>query len=232
MKLLIKTALAVVPVIFHAQSAVSDSAGWVEENCAGCHALEQNAYESQGIEARPERKGPPLFYAGNKFREEWLVTWLQTPERIRPAGDYPPAHIDTVDGEDRIDATSLPDHPALEEDRAGEVASYLMTLRARDDLIEAVDYEPGNIAWRLGQMNFAKFNNCIACHKDEPDYGGLSGPELYTAWDRLQPAFIASYITDPVAWDPHALMPGGDLNDGAVSKLANYLKAVGEEDFQ
>lgn len=232
MKLMIKSALAAVPVIFLAPPAASDTANWVKENCASCHALDQNEYESQSIDARPERNGPPLFYAGNKFREEWLAAWLKTPERIRPAGDYPPAHIDTVDGEDLIDATSLLDHPSLEADRAKEVAGYLMSLRARDDLIAAVNYEPGNIAWRLGQMNFAKFNNCIACHQDEPDYGGLSGPELYTAWERLQPAFIASYITDPVAWDPHTLMPGGDLNEDAVSKLANYLKAVGEEDYQ
>ena len=64
----------------------------------------------------------------------------------------------------------------------------------------------------------------------QPDFGGVSGPELYTAWDRLKPAFVASYIADPVAWDPHTLMPGGDLNDAAVAKLANYLKAIVEEE--
>jgi mono/diheme cytochrome c family protein len=232
MKMVIRRALVLLPAMVLAVSAASDTAGWVDENCAGCHALDQAAYENRGIESRPERRGPPLFYAGNKFREPWLVTWLQSPERIRPAGDYPPAHIETVNGEDRIDTASLSDHPAVMAGRAEEVAGYLMTLRARDDLTEAVEYEPGNIAWRLGQMNFAKFNNCIACHQDEADYGGLSGPELYTAWDRLQPEFIASYIADPVAWDPYTLMPGGDLNDGAVAKLTNYLKAVAEEEVE
>lgn len=229
MKRWITTALAALSVVL-AHSAVADSTDWVQENCAGCHAFDQSVYESLEIEARPERKGPPLFYAGNKFRQEWLVTWLQSPERIRAAGDYPPIHIDTVDGEDRIDASSLLDHPALDADRATDVAGYLMTLQARDDLIEAAEYEPGNTPWRLAQMNFAKFNNCIACHQDEPDYGGVSGPELYTAWERLQPAFIASYISDPVAWDSHTLMPGQDLNASAVRKLVDYLRMMAEEE--
>lgn len=211
-------------------ASAGDTADFVADNCAGCHALDKADYESQGIEDRAERGGPPLYFAGNKFRRQWLEQWLQDPVRIRPAGDYPPAHIETVQGEDRIDEDSLEPHPALSGGRAPQVADYLMTLRPYDERIEAVTYEPGKIAWRMGQMNFAKFNNCIGCHQDEPGYGGLSGPELYTAWDRLQPAFIASYIADPVAWDPHTLMPGGDLNDGAVSKLANYLKAIVEEE--
>lgn len=229
MKKWIRTALAVLPaVVVPVPPAAADTAGWVQQNCAGCHAFDRSAYESLAIESRPERNGPPLFYAGNKFRKEWLVTWLQSPARIRPVGDYPPAHIETVDGQDRIDADSLLDHPTLDANRAEEVADYLMTLRARDDLIQAAGYELGNTPWRLAQMNFGKFNNCVACHRDEPDYGGVSGPELYTAWERLQPAFIASYIADPVAWDHLTLMPAQDLNTSAVQRLADYLRMMAE----
>ena len=230
MKTWIIAVLAALPTLVLAQSAAASSADWVQENCAGCHALERKAYESRDIEARPQRKGPPLFYAGNKFREAWLVNWLQSPQRIRSAGDYPAAHTETIDGEDRIDPASLADHPALQAGRADEVADYLMSLRARDDLVEAAEYQSGNTPWRLAQMNFAKFNNCIGCHRDEPDYGGVSGPELYTAWERLQPAFISSYIADPVAWDPHSLMPGQNLNASAVQKLVDYLRLIVEEE--
>ena len=81
----------------------------------------------------------------------------------------------------------------------------------------------------MGQMNFGKFKGCDACHQDAPGEGGLSGPELYTAWQRLQPAFIASYMGNPVAWDPHTLMPKGDLNAASVKKIADYLKVIGEK---
>lgn len=209
--------------------AADDVAEFLNETCASCHTLEKPDYEQLGIDARVERSGPPLHFAGNKFRRAWLEQWLQKPERIRPAGDYPPDHVGTDADGDYIDDATLEPHMALNEAQAKAVADYLMTLRPADDRLDAVTYEPGNIAGRMGQMNFGKFNNCIACHQDEPGYGGLSGPELYTAWDRLQPAFIASYIADPVAWDPHTLMPAGDLNAGAIQKLADYLKLIAEE---
>src|SRR5690606_18459871 len=122
----------------------------------------------------------------------------------------------------------LLDHPTLDADRAEEGADYLLTLRARADLIQAAGYAPGNTPWRLARMNFGRINNCIACPRDEPDYGGVSGPELHTAWARLQPAFIASYIADPVAWDHLALMPAQDLNTSAVQRLADYLRMMAE----
>jgi len=201
----------------------------VRTECAACHALERPDYEALGIQERIDRKGPPLYYAGNKFQPEWLESWLQNPTRLRPAGIFPAAAVKESEEFDVIDPDKLIEHPALTAEQASEVATYLMSLRHHDDLIAANTYEPGTIAQRMGQLNFSKFNGCDACHSDEPGYGGLSGPELYTAWQRLQPAFIASFIADPVAWDPHTLMPKSGLNEGAVARLTNYLKLIGEE---
>lgn len=215
-----------------AASAVSagDPEALLKERCAECHALEAADYQALGIEARAARRGPPLYFAGNKFRRDWLQAWLEAPTRIRPAGDYPPGRVKRTDDGDRIDEAALEAHPALDATQAAEVAAQLMTLRPHDERLDAVAYEPGDISWRMGQMSFGKFNNCIGCHQDEPGYGGVSGPELYTAWDRLQPAFIASYIADPVVWDPHTLMPAAELNDATIQKLADYLKVIAEED--
>lgn len=202
----------------------------ISDSCAGCHTLTEPNYDALGIAGRAERKGPPLYFAGNKFRLDWLEAWLQEPTQLRPAGVYPPAHTQTTADGDVIDTSSLEEHAALTKAQAEKVAAYLMTLKPFDERIDAVDYEPGKISVRMGQMNFAKFNNCIGCHQDEPGYGGVSGPELYTAWSRMQPAFLASYISDPVRWDPHTLMSGGNLNDAAVTKLVDYLKVIAEEE--
>jgi mono/diheme cytochrome c family protein len=210
-------------------SAAADGAGLAAAQCAACHDLERPDYEALGLAERAERKAPPLFYAGNKFREEWLVAWLQDPRRIRPGGVFAPAHaVGTPEG-DVIDEETLADHPALRADDAEAVAEHLMALRPFDDLLAAQGYEPGSVPLRLGQMNFSKFKGCDSCHQDAPDFGGFSGPELYTAWERLQPAFIASYIADPTAWDPNTMMPRGSLNAEEVHKLADYLKALAEE---
>jgi cytochrome c2 len=220
-------AVALVAMLPVATSA--DTAADVQAQCGGCHALRAPDYAALGIRERIERKAPPLHYAGNKFQRPWLVAWLQNPVRIRPAGVFPPAHVRaTADGE-VIDEGSLPKHPALPAPQAAAVADHLMGLRPFDALIKAQTYQPGSIAQRMGQLNFGKFKGCDGCHQDAPERGGVSGPELHTAWQRLQPAFVSAYIADPVAWDPHAMMPKGDLNADSVHKLANYLKAIGEK---
>ncbi len=207
----------------------ADTAALVRDQCSGCHALEKPDYEGLGVAERSTRKAPALYYAGNKFRLEWLEAWLQQPTLIRPAGVSPIAHVRTSADGDVIDASTLGEHPALAPEDAAAVAQYLVQLRPFDDLIAAQNYEPGSIALRMGQMNFSKFKGCDACHRDAPDRGGLSGPELFTAWNRLQPAFITAFIADPTAWDPHALMPNAHIKDTEVEKLANYLKALQEE---
>ena len=204
----------------------ADIAEAVATDCGACHQLTGPA--ATELQSLPDRGGPPLFYAGNKFREDWLVTWLQDPTRIRPAGDYPPAHVVTGSGGDEIDEETLVDHPALPAETALEVATYLMTLTPHDQLIAAEDYTPQNIPETLGAMDFVKFKGCAACHRDTPELGGVSGPELYTAWARLQPEYIVSYIRNPIAWEPLSLMPNKHLQTEAIHKLANYLRVISE----
>lgn len=225
----ILAALLLVTGMIPLGGAVAGAKELVEANCSSCHALERPDYEVLGHVERISRKGPPLYFAGNKFQAAWLESWLQDPVRIRPAGVFPPAVVKSTSDGDVIDPDALQDHPVLAAEEAQQAAEYLMSLRPYDDLIAAVNYEPGTIARRMGELNFTKFNGCDACHSDGPGYGGLSGPELHTAWQRLQPKFIASFIANPVAWDPHSLMPGTGLNDSAVERLTNYLKLIGEE---
>jgi mono/diheme cytochrome c family protein len=194
------------------------------KQCSACHQLTGPADTDPG--KRFTRKGPPLFYAGNKFRPEWLEGWLQNPVRIRPAGDFPAVQPAPEAKGDVVKAASLADHPKLDAVSAKIMAAYLMTLVPKSALIGRESYTPGHVSPRLGAMDFVKFKGCAACHKDTPKYGGVSGPELYTAWQRLQPAFIVSYIRDPMAWDPRSIMPNKHLNDGSIHKLANYLRTL------
>lgn len=223
----IRNGLAVLSIVGIAPVVqAADPAQMTAAQCGGCHQLKGPASDS--LQVRRDRKGPPLFYAGNKFREDWLVGWLQKPVRLRPAGDFAPAHVKASPKGEVVDPTTLGDHPVLDAGTAKEVASHLMTLRPNDALLAKEAYTPGGISPRMGAMDFVKFKGCGACHKDTPKYGGVSGPELYTAWQRLQPAFIVSYIRDPKAWEPRSLMPNQHLNDGAIHKLANFLKVIGK----
>ena len=206
----------------------ADTAQEVAERCGGCHRLQAPAEPTLAM--RTGRKAPALFFAGNKFREGWLVRWLQNPKRIRPVSDFPPAHVTTTTEGDVVDPTTLIDHPALDAPTAERFAAHLLTLTPYDALLDKESYTPGRVSARMGEMDFVKFKGCGGCHRDTPEYGGLSGPELYTAWQRLQPEFIVSYIRNPVAWEPYSLMPVKHLRTPQIHKLADYLRVIGEED--
>ena len=201
--------------------------GMLQGDCSTCHNITGPA--AQTLKEAFAKKGPALFYAGNKYRQEWLVSWLQKPERIRPAGMYYGDHLKAGVKSDEIDTATLKDHVALSKADATKVAHELMELKPHDDLIAREKIEPGTIDKMMGEMNFDKFWGCMACHLIEPEYGGLSGPELYTAAKRLQPEFIASFIRNPQAWEPKTWMPNKAVSEGGIQKLVHYLEMLSKE---
>lgn len=201
--------------------------GMLQKDCASCHNLSHPAVQT--LKAAFAKKGPDLSYAGNKYRQAWLVTWLQKPVRIRPAGMYYGSHIKPGVKSDEIDTTTLANHVALSQADATAIADELMKLKPHDDLIAKEKIEPGTITKQMGEMNFDKFWGCMACHLIEPEYGGLSGPELYTAAQRLQPEFMASFIRNPQAWEPKTWMPNKELSDSSILKMVRYFEVLSKE---
>jgi len=196
----------------------------LESRCASCHNL--TGPSPTTLHTLWARKGPDMFYAGDKYRKEWIISWLQHPVRIRPAGMFYADHLKTGPKRDMVDESTLKPHMVLNASDAKLVADALMTLRAHDGLISKEHIPSGNISKSMGALVFDKFLGCIACHRTEPDYGGLSGPELYTAGKRLNPKFMASYIRSPQAWDPKIWMPNKHVNDTKIVQLVHYLEAL------
>lgn len=209
-------------------AVVADGAALAMDQCASCHALERPDYEALGVAERFDRAAPPLYFAGNKYRQEWLVEYLQNPQTLHPIGYFPNIRMDKTSEGDLPVIGEAPNHPQMSASEAERVAEYLMTLRPYDELVAADSYEPGNVARRMATMDFRRFKGCDACHQDEVDAGGFSGPTLHSAWTRLQPQYLSSFIKDPTAWDPNTTMPVMDMNDAAVHRLVDYLKLIGE----
>ncbi|MDR2195410.1 MAG: c-type cytochrome [Gallionellaceae bacterium] len=209
-------------------SGAAQAAGeMLHKECAACHKLDGAAVQT--LKEAFAKKGADLSYAGNKYREEWLVSWLQKPTRIRPAGMYYADHVKRGPKSDEVDPATLQDHVAISKEDATAIAAELMKLRPHDDLIAKEKIEPGTIDRQMGEMTFDKFWGCMACHEIEPGYGGLSGPEVYTAGQRLQPEFIASFIRNPQAWEPKTWMPNKNVSEGAIQKLVRYLELLAKE---
>ncbi len=224
----IKRAFAIALLSLSASASwAADGEAMLSSQCASCHNLTGPAPAT--LQALRERKGPDLFYAGNKYKAQWMVQWLQKPQRIRPAGMFYVNHVkDGAEG-DAIDDGGLTAHPALAAAAAQAVTDALMQRKARDDLIRAGAYTPGTLSKSMGEMLFDKFRGCLACHEIEPGYGGLSGPEVYTAAARLQEDYIVSYLRDPQAWDPKIFMPNRHLSDSDLQKFVHYFRALGQE---
>ncbi len=204
-----------------------DGAALLAQRCAACHRLAGPAPAT--LAELWARRGPDLFYAGNKYRADWIRAWLQKPTRIRPAGEFYADHVRRGEKGDAIDESTLQPHPVLNSSEAAAAAEALMRLKSHDELIAAEKIEPGTISRSMGEMTFDKFLGCMACHEIEPGFGGASGPELYTAARRLQPAFIASYIRSPQAWDPKIWMPNKKVNVANIQKLLHYLEVLANE---
>lgn len=219
--------MALVPAV-NANSA-NEGELLAADRCAACHSLEVTDRSTLTLQEKHDRKGPPLEFAGQKYQQQWLTSWLQNPERITPSGgDFWSNSVVVTDEGDEVDESLLVDHMAVEAGEAKAISDYLMTLKPYPQLTQDVSYTPGKVNKMLAEKDFRKFKGCSGCHRDNPDFGGVTGPELYTAMNRLQPEYVASYIANPRAWDPHTLMPVKNLNDASVQKLMNYLNQIKE----
>ena len=214
----------------------------LKTRCAYCHNMKGPA--PQTIRQLWKRDAPDLFYAGNKFRREWLVAWLQKPVRIRPAGvnylraiNSTPIHQDVKKKGRQYDVLwgkylKPLQHEALTKAEAEAVADELMKLKPHYDLVASVQLdESKRVTLDQGEILIDKVYGCESCHQIEPGYGGYTGSELYTAGRRLQPGFMLSYIARPKNWDPKIWMPNMHVKPDDLQKIVNYLILLSKEDF-
>lgn len=221
-------AAAILLLSLSSQVALADEDEGMEimkkNNCASCHNLTGPA--PQTLKEVWERKGPDLFYAGNKYKKDWIEAWLQKPVTIRPAGMYYGDNIKPGKKQDEIDTSKIKPHMALSKKDAHEVSESLMKLKAKSELIKLGDFDKREVNTMMGEMVFDKFTGCMACHQIEADYGGLSGPEIYTAGKRLQEDYMVSFIRNPQAWDPKTFMPNKHVSEENIQKIVGYIKAL------
>ncbi|MGE5720947.1 MAG: cytochrome C [Sphingomonadales bacterium] len=195
--------------------------------CASCHALAKPANPT--VDRLWSRKGPDLWYAGDKFNREWLVQWLQKPTPIRPGGVLWFAHAKPGEPRDTLDTASVPPHPAVDAATAARLADSLMALKG-GGLVTPGAFKAEGASLTMGQMAFGKLRGCVACHQDKPGQGGVSGPELYDAGQRLQPDYVYAYTKDPQSFDRFVWMPRLALSDTDLQRLTAYAASRGKED--
>jgi cytochrome c2 len=214
---LLGAAFAASPVL----AADNPGAGILKAQCISCHAIAKP--DKASLDRLWERKGPDLYYAGSKFNKAWLAKWLQEPTRIRPAGEFYTKHVKGSDKEDVVDESTMTAHVKLAKADAEAVADALMALTGPADMVTKGAFKGDKVSMSMGAMFFNKLRGCAACHQGKPGTGGSSGPELYTAGERLQADYIYSYIKNPQAIDPHIWMPTLNLAEPDLQRLTGYI---------
>lgn len=207
-----------------ATGPAAHAADLLSQQCIACHAIAKP--DKASLERLLERKAPDLYYAGNKFNKPWLVSWLQNPTVLRPGGVMFVQNVKA--GADRsvdiIDSVKVPIHPKLSATDAAIAADMLMALKV-DGLVAAGGFKNEPLS-SMASMLFSKLRGCTSCHTAKPGGAPTSGPELYSASDRLQPDFVLAYTKEPHKFDAHTWMPNLGLTDADLQKITGYIATL------
>jgi cytochrome c551/c552 len=188
-----------------------------KHDCSSCHRLTvEDSLESH--------KAPDLFYAGNKFQRSWLEKFLQMPVIVRKAG------VSTDPDFLKKNSPPVP-HPALTKPEAIAMSDYLLSLTLPDlpqDKVEDVPLTKGNRV-RV-KILFERNYGCIACHEGinlaGHARGGISGPSLANAGNRLTADWIFNWLKTPKKFVARGRMPFYNLDDESAIKLTKYILSL------
>lgn len=194
------------------------------KGCDGCHRFSP---EEPGGAA----KGPDLFFSGNKFQKEWLTEFLQKPVVIRKAG-----YITDPGFLEGKPAAPQP-HAALPPAEARTAAEYLLSLKLPEFSEGVVDGEPLSKASRAKiKTLFERNYGCSACHEAVnlagKTHGGVSGPSLVDAGNRLTADWIFHWLKEPGKFLEKGRMPRFKLEDDEIVKLAKYVMTMKKENLK
>ena len=193
----------------------------VKFNCVGCHHLE-------GIE-RPAMLGPDLTNLGTKVSRAWIYKWLKEPRTITDSqGNV------TVDGVVNEDEPRMPKFNLDEKELRG-LSAYLSSLQSHPP--KPYKISPAVVAkWQKnpdtvqhGELRFRQMF-CSDCHAlavvragTTEMIGGDIGPELTKVGSKVKPDWLISWLRDPEAYLPNAIMPRYHWSDEDLYTVSQYL---------
>lgn len=182
----------------------------VKSLCVQCHRIEGKPA------ARKTKKAPDLIWAGNKYRQEWLVAWLQKPEfKHYPVGyDFRPERKKP--------------HLALPADQAKAVTQYLATRK--DSRIKEGVMKSGMPEQLARGEQLYREHGCQNCHftpakTPRGHVGGTSSTSLLKLSERLNPDWVYRFNQNPDDFEPEsgAYIPKPPLPDEDIYAITAYM---------
>jgi cytochrome c2 len=162
--------------------------------CYDCHS-------ARGFENLP-KFAPVLDGISEKIRDErWILSWLKTPEKMRPR-------------------TLMPTFKLTDEEMQ-DITAYILSLQSEKEYPK-VDLAPASA--KDGETLFTDLG-CKACHSEKREEDSLTRrvPNLADAGTKLNPNWIFEYLKDPKAYNPDTRMPKLDITETDRLNLTAYL---------
>ena len=116
----------------------------------------------------------------------------------------------------------------LSAPEAAKAADYLMTLTDRSAKKNVVKFRKRFRRSKALRV-FAKQYPCLGCHRIElrgKAAGGISGPDLRKAGERLNPDWVFQRLTNPQYWDPKTWEPKLQLSKKKLELLVQYIASL------
>jgi cbb3-type cytochrome oxidase cytochrome c subunit len=156
-----------------------------------------------------------LSQEGSRVKREWLQKFMQAPDTIRPilVERMPPFKI--LDAE--VEAVNAYFRTTLVDDRVGDLASKVAEMPLGDPKIILA-----------GRELYYKKYACNACHQIHLK-GGLIGPDLTKAGQRLRTEWVVYYLYDPKAFVTKSVEPVYRLTNEEIEDLTAFLVNPKEE---
>ena len=191
-----------------------------EKNCLACHRLSK---------VEKEKKGPDLFYAGNKFQDAWLEEYLQNPVTLGKAG--------TINSPDFLkgELQNLQQHPILNKNDAVSITQELMLMTLPGLSEEKINpLTKGQIA--KTKYEFERTFSCISCHQSlnlaGKPRGGISGPSLVNAGNRLKESWVANWLKNPQIFSNKSRMPVYKMNNETRLRFTKFIMTLKKENLR
>lgn len=196
----------------------------VKKNCVQCHRFSPEDPEDR-------KKAPDLFYAGDKFQERWLREFLVQPTVLRQAGYI------TDPGFLKAKPATAGPHMSLSPEEAEVMSDYLLSLNISSLQTGKVDGAPLTKGKKArAKFVFERNYGCHSCHQTlnlaGKVRGGISGPSLVDAGNRLRPDWMFNWLKNPRRFEPKGRMPILNLDDETAVLLTQFLQTLKKENIR
>ena len=181
---------------------------------AGELMADMNCFSCHSINGRGGKMAPDLTWEGSSVQRRWLVSFMKSPNTLRPALIRRMPRFNVTDAE------------------AETIADYISTVYQTPDfdrdaidpaMFSATDVELGK------QLFYSKYD-CQSCHIVDPQNDkGYVGPTLTQVGARLNAAWIFHWLKDPQGLRPGTIEPNRNMSDGDARALTAFLMKQNKE---